>query len=73
MAKQFAKKTVTEDPPKIRMPQAAAPKAKCEVRISDEQIRQRAFEIYRRRKGAPGDAASDWAQAERELRAELSQ
>ncbi|MBX3405625.1 MAG: DUF2934 domain-containing protein [Phycisphaeraceae bacterium] len=34
-----------------------------------EQIRARAFEIYqsRCRAGKPGDAASDWAQAEREL------
>jgi hypothetical protein len=34
-----------------------------------EQIRVRAFEIYqaRCRTGKPGDAASDWAQAEREL------
>jgi hypothetical protein len=35
-----------------------------------EQIEQRAFEIYIRRNGGPGDAASDWLQAERELGAQ---
>ncbi len=39
---------------------------------SEEQIRARAYQIYVRRKGGPGDAASDWKQAERELRQELS-
>lgn len=39
------------------------------ARPSSEQVRLRAFEIYqsRCRAGKPGDAASDWAQAEREL------
>lgn len=34
-----------------------------------DQIRARAHEIYRERcrRGVPGDEASDWAQAEREL------
>jgi type IV secretory pathway TrbL component len=32
-----------------------------------EQIRLRAFEVYQRRNGAPGDAFGDWIQAEREL------
>ncbi len=34
---------------------------------TEEQIRARAFEIYLARNGGPGDAHSDWAQAEREL------
>jgi len=38
------------------------------VKVTDEQIRARAFEIYLARNGASGDAASDWIQAERELR-----
>ena len=32
-----------------------------------EQIRQRAYEIYVSRDGAPGDEVQDWLQAEREL------
>ena len=40
--------------------------------LSEEQIRSRAYEIYLRRDGGPGDASSDWSQAERELRDELS-
>ena len=34
-----------------------------------EEIRRRAFEIYCARRGGPGDAASDWLEAERQLRA----
>jgi hypothetical protein len=37
--------------------------------VTPEQIRVRAFEIYTARKGAPGNAAADWLQAERELQA----
>ncbi len=37
---------------------------------SEEQIRARAYQIYLRRNGGPGDAHSDWTQAEAELRAE---
>lgn len=33
-----------------------------------EQIRQRAYEIYVRRGGAPGRDVDDWINAERELR-----
>jgi len=35
---------------------------------TDQMIRERAFQIYLARNGGPGDPASDWAQAERELR-----
>lgn len=37
-----------------------------------DQIRQRAFEIYLRRNGGPGDPVADWIQAERELTQELN-
>ena len=37
-----------------------------------EQIRQRAYDIYVSRAGAPGDEAQDWLQAERELRLKQS-
>ena len=48
---------------------AATKTAPTSARPSSEQVRVRAFEIYqsRCRAGKPGDAASDWAQAEREL------
>jgi len=54
----------------------AAPRAREETKprrigdvvATDEQIRSRAYEIYLARSGAPGDALSDWVQAERELR-----
>lgn len=39
---------------------------------TEDQIRTRAYEIYLRRNGAPGDPAADWHQAERELRDELA-
>jgi hypothetical protein len=35
---------------------------------TDEDVRARAYEIYLRRGGQPGDAQADWAQAEAELR-----
>lgn len=37
------------------------------IEITPDRIRLRAYEIYQTRNGAPGDAESDWAQAEREL------
>src|SRR5262249_57191401 len=37
------------------------------ARPGDEQIRLRAYEIYLRRDGRPGDPADDWFCAEREL------
>lgn len=36
---------------------------------SDDEIRERAYQIYLERGGAPGDPVADWTQAERELRA----
>lgn len=32
-----------------------------------DQLRQRAYEIYQRRGGAPGHELEDWLQAEQEL------
>jgi hypothetical protein len=34
---------------------------------TDEEIRQRAYEIYLSRNGGPGNEFKDWLQAEREL------
>lgn len=40
------------------------------VEVAPERIRARAYEIFQARNGAPGDAVSDWLQAERELNRE---
>jgi len=37
-------------------------------RPTEEQVRQRAHEIFLARNGSPGDPVADWLQAERELR-----
>lgn len=75
MAKQAIKRTPTtrvDDTIKF----GTTPKVVTQVRSSaaptEEQIRARAFQVYQRRNGGPGDAYSDWLQAERELRAEHS-
>ena len=49
-----------------------APKNKVDVTVTSEQIQHRAYLIAERRKslGVSGDETGDWAQAERELRAE---
>ncbi|MCG3126358.1 MAG: hypothetical protein CHACPFDD_01193 [Phycisphaerae bacterium] len=39
---------------------------------TQEQIRQRAFEIYILRGGRPGSPQEDWCRAERELREALN-
>ncbi|HRX84184.1 MAG TPA: DUF2934 domain-containing protein [Phycisphaerae bacterium] len=39
---------------------------------TEDEIRQRAFEISLTRNGAPGDPMADWLQAEQELRARCS-
>jgi len=44
-----------------------------EITLQEDEVRRRAYEIYLRRAsgtGGAGDAASDWYEAERELRAE---
>jgi hypothetical protein len=41
--------------------------AKAEASL-DEEIRQRAYELFLERKGAAGDPAADWLTAEREVR-----
>lgn len=50
----------------------SAPKKAAKVFPTEEQVRQRAFEIFLKRNGGPGDAHDDWVRAERELIAELN-
>jgi hypothetical protein len=47
-------------------------KSRTAVLPTHEQVQQRAFEIFLRRNGAPGDPQADWYQAEQELTAELT-
>jgi Protein of unknown function (DUF2934) len=51
-----------------------ASKHKVDVTVTSEQIRHRAYLIaeHRKRLGVSGDETGDWAQAERELRAEAT-
>ncbi|MEK6702593.1 MAG: DUF2934 domain-containing protein [Planctomycetota bacterium] len=55
-----------------RQPRNSGERARLDV--TPEQIRIRAYEVYRARctSGSPGDAVSDWAQAEREMRRRAS-
>ncbi len=46
---------------------AGNPKSRQELGITEDQVRNRAYQIYLRRKGAPGDPFGDWVLAEREL------
>jgi Protein of unknown function (DUF2934) len=46
----------------------------CEQRLaaeepSEQRIRERAYQIYLARNGGPGDALSDWLEAEEQMRA----
>jgi hypothetical protein len=43
------------------------PKAKASTKPTYDQIQARAYEIFLRRCGAPGDQLQDWLQAESEL------
>jgi hypothetical protein len=74
MARQIAKKTTTTTTETMRTPTTfkGVTKARTKIMPSEEQIRARAFEIFQRRNGGPGDAHADWLQAERELTEEYS-
>ncbi|NLG44245.1 MAG: DUF2934 domain-containing protein [Phycisphaerae bacterium] len=50
---------------------SARPQTRQELGISDDQVRNRAYQIFLRRNGAPGDQFGDWVLAERELMTEL--
>ncbi len=65
----------------ITMPEATSPKPARKTaapQVSptpidlDAQIRQRAYELYQERGGAPGYETEDWTRAEREVRNRLS-
>jgi hypothetical protein len=74
----MARQTIRKSPvtasamPKVGSTPRSISKTRCAAMPSEQQIRERAYEIFLRRNGGPGDAHSDWAQAERELKEELS-
>ena len=65
--KQTTKKDSTPQKTVIKKP---APKANSDLKLEGfmEEIRARAAEIFRHRGHAPGDALSDWLQAEKEIK-----
>jgi hypothetical protein len=75
MAKQKTTKTggtATVKPRTTRKSPTAAAKGFAPVQPTQDQLRMRAYEIFLRRNGGPGDAHDDWTQAERELFDELN-
>ncbi len=62
-----AKGTATKRAP-AKTGATTARKAKAAT-LDEEQVRNRAYEIYRERGYAPGDPNEDWYRAETELRA----
>jgi len=56
---------IRKTPTSTRPPAAAATTA---MKLQPNLIRCRAYEIFLGRNGGPGDAVSDWVQAERELK-----
>ncbi len=51
----------------------AAAQARAAKAIGEERVRVRAYELYEKRGGGPGDAESDWYRAEAELRNETAE
>jgi hypothetical protein len=70
MAKSTKKVTTPTETPKPHAVRKTTTKNSTPTLPTADQIRARAFEIYLSRNGAPGDAAGDWAQAERQLTVE---
>jgi hypothetical protein len=81
MRKNESDSTKKRSTPAKRTPRAAAaatprtrtrktPPTPAVVSPDDDQIRQRAYELYLRRNGFPGDPMEDWLRAERELSGE---
>ncbi len=71
MAKRVTKKAVAVAEPTntpVINSMRSAPVATMKPAITEDQIRRRAYEIYLRRNGRPGDPRSDWLQAEAELK-----
>jgi hypothetical protein len=79
MAEKTTKRTTTtkntaaaSDAAPAKSNTRSAPRKAAKILPTEEQVRQRAFEIFLNRNGADGDAHGDWIRAERELVAELN-
>lgn len=70
--KPATRKTTTKTTTTTRNATVPKTRAAADIQLTADQIRQRAYEIYLRRNGGPGDQTSDWVQAEQELRRELA-
>jgi hypothetical protein len=73
MAKSIKKVATPNGASKPRAVRKVTTRNSAPVLPTEDQIRARAFQVYLHRNGGPGDAAADWAQAERQLIAELNQ
>jgi hypothetical protein len=49
-------------------PSAAEDRAAARAAMTDDRVRNRAYELYERRGAEPGRDLDDWLEAERELR-----
>lgn len=63
---------VTEKPAPSPAPALKPEKKGGLIMPTQDQIRERAFSIFLKRNGGPGDPHSDWLEAERQLIAELN-
>lgn len=52
---------------------AARTETPTETSSGEDRIRVRAYELYEKRNGAPGDAESDWYRAEAELEGDAAE
>jgi hypothetical protein len=66
-AKGIAAAKVTPEPRKLEVVKSEARKNVVPINLEDE-IRQRAFELYQQRGAGSGSEAEDWLNAEREVR-----
>jgi Protein of unknown function (DUF2934) len=65
-------KLTTSRPRRTKRVPTEAPRPESLHATPEEEIRRRAYEIFLERGAEPGDALSDWLQAERELRKSLA-
>ena len=67
LPKQHGMSTITTSKNSGASSSQACSGASACAEVKPELVRQRAYEIFQARKGAPGNQVSDWTQAEQEL------